>query len=100
MFRTDPFMTLHVLKCYLYSKRWIAKQLSMGSVSNVTFCRKRGGKRWKLSIVRPDPFTESLVIERAPDWHRRDVGKIVCFARPAQNDLVRRRAVRISRPAQ
>src|SRR5881394_2798074 len=27
------------------SKRWIANQLSMGSVSNVTFCLKRGRKR-------------------------------------------------------
>ena len=27
------------------SKRWIANQLSMGTVSNVTFCLKRGGNR-------------------------------------------------------
>ena len=27
------------------SKRWIANQLSMGTVSNVTFCLKRGRKR-------------------------------------------------------
>ena len=27
------------------SKRWIAQQLSMGSVSNVTFCLRAGGKQ-------------------------------------------------------
>ena len=27
------------------SKRWIAKQLLMGSVSNMTFCLKRGRKQ-------------------------------------------------------
>ena len=37
------------------SKRWIAKQLLMGSVSNATFCLVRGRKQLRLSIVRPDP---------------------------------------------
>ena len=38
------------------SKGWIAKQLLLGSVSNVTFCLMRGSKRLQLSIVRSDPL--------------------------------------------
>jgi hypothetical protein len=42
------------------SKRWIAEQLSMGSVSNVTFCLQEDGKK-PLLIIWPDPkFTNSI----------------------------------------
>jgi len=44
-------------------------------------------------------IAKTLIIEGAAGWQRSDVGEIVCFARPAEDDLVGRRAVGIARLA-
>ena len=45
-------------------------------------------------------IAKTLIIEGAAGWQRSDVGEIVCFARPVEDDLVGGRAVGITRLAQ